>query len=463
MWILPQHHQQIERFDILISMLESSDSNALWDIRSGFISRLESNWRYTWRQNTDVTSAWNHNIDEAFFYGLIYKFNKKIFISEYGKIIHKVWNEPLKRWIVFLYALFNIQFYHPAKKSVEAKLYPFRILFQVLMDSRIGGKISHPEMYFLYKLDELCWIEDYEELIWKILHFRGSNLEIKDYFRWNESDFIKCQCSASYCLWILKNFWFFTDATWVTRSNQSILSPNRRDATSVNINYIFLDSFFCPLIQELLEKYSIYEIPRNNPIPSDLISEIFNFIDDGLYTHLWMEKAQNTLLADEIYECSINPDKCYEFEIKINQAMRLFYNVKSEVVWWPSEPDFVASYMPEFPTNGNQKIFTGDAKSTKNQLTGINAGRLKQHMRKYHSSFTILVTPKYSPASKKDILGENIVILSSLALSEVTRQIQIRSDRPDFWPFYELIENNLWQDISEKFYAKIDEIYWINV
>ncbi len=88
--------------------------------------------------------------------------------------------------------------------------------------------------------------------------------------------------------------------------------------------------------------------------------------------------------------------------------------------------------MPEFPTNGNQKIFTGDAKSTKNQLTGINAGRLKQHMRKYHSSFTILVTPKYSPASKKDILGENIVILSSLALSEVTKQILTRSDRPDF-------------------------------
>ncbi len=58
--------------------------------------------------------------------------------------------------MVFLYSLFNIQFYHPAKKSVEAKLYPFRILFQVLMDSRIGGKISHPEMYFLYQLDELC-------------------------------------------------------------------------------------------------------------------------------------------------------------------------------------------------------------------------------------------------------------------------------------------------------------------
>ena len=315
-------------------------------------------------------------------------------------------------------------------------------------------------MYFLYQLDCLSDNQDYEELVRKILHFRDSNLEIKEYFKWFESDFVKCQCSASYCLWILRNFWIFVNSKELIKDdNQYIVSPNRRDATPVNMSYISLNLDFLSVIAELIDKYSIYEIPRSNPIPSDLISEIFNFFDDDLYYHLSIEKEKNTLLADEIYEYSINPDKCYEFEIKINQAMRLFYNVKSEVVWWPSEPDFVASYMPEFPTNSNQRIFTGDAKSTKNQLTWINAGRLKQHMKKYHSAFTILVTPKYSPASKKDIIDENIVILSSLALSQVTRQILSRWDRPDFWPFYELIQNNLWQDISQKFYNKIDEIY----
>lgn len=141
--------------------------------------------------------------------------------------------------------------------------------------------------------------------------------------------------------------------------------------------------------------------------------------------------------------------------------MNMFYNVESEVVSGAGEPDFVARFKSNFPSLDDSKIFTGDTKSTKNQLMSINPGRLKQHMRKYNSDYTILITPKYAPAAKKDIIGEKIVILSSLALSETVRNFIKYDNKLSFEEFNKIIVNNLGSDISDKFYNKVSDIYGI--
>lgn len=461
MWIIPQHHKKIERFYDIISLLNEWQENGIQDFRNTIISKFESKWDYKWRQNTDKVSAANHNIDEPFFYWFIYKFNKKVFISKYGKILYDCWNNKEDRAVVLLFSLFNIQYYHPAKKSVTARLFPFRLVFSVLCDERIWWKLSWPEFYFLYQIETLDE-SIYENLIKKLLKFRRNNMELKEYFRWREDAFVKTQCSVQYFIWILKSVWIFIfDDSF---KNESISSSKRRDATSININNISLSSKFLNVINLLNSKYSIFEIPRSNAhLPSELISEIYNYVDEDIYKFISIWKKQNTQLAQDIYNFSIDSEKCYEFEEKINEAWKLFYNIKSEVVWGSWEPDFVAAFFPEFPDNSQKYIFTWDAKSTKNQLQMINAGRIRSHMQKYKSNFSIIVTPKYSPASKNDIRWENMVILSSLALSEVTRQIILNNDKPSFQSFYNIIINNFWQDISEKFYKNIDEIYGYNV
>ena len=62
-------------------------------------------------------------------------------------------------------------------------------------------------------------------------------------------------------------------------------------------------------------------------------------------------------------------------------------------------------------------------------------------MKKYDSKFTILITPKYSPSAKKDIEDEKIVILSSMALSEMIRNFIKYEDKPNFKDFYDIIES----------------------
>ncbi len=462
MWIIPQHHTQIERFYNIINLLKNVKSSSLKEVRKNIISELKKTGQYNGRQTKDIQSAGNHNIDEPFFYGLIYKINKEVFISGYGELIYSVWNDSYKKTTVFLFSLINIQYFHPAKPKVDASLFPFRLFFKILRDKRINNKISIPEMYFLYKIDFLNTENDFENLILKILNYRNSSVEIKNYFKGFEKEFVKSSASSKYFFKILENFNVLLEPDNL-KKNQSICSPLRRDATSINVKFFKLNETFVEIIDILLKKYSIFEKPRKSELPSELISEIFNYVDKDIYEYLEIKEEKDYSLADNIYDYSIDPNKCYDFELKINQAMRLFYNIESEVVGGASEPDFVARYEPNFPSKDNYKIFTGDAKATKNQLMGINPGRLKQHMNKYKSNFTILVTPKYAPAAKNDIKGENIVILSSLALSEITRNIIKYDDKPSFEPFYNIIISNLGDDVSSKFYEKVSEIYGINI
>ena len=317
-------------------------------------------------------------------------------------------------------------------------------------------------MFFLYEVNSLTSVANFEELIFKILNYRNSNLEIKDYFKNNEDEFVKSAVSANYFLSILSKFNILYKKD-KTKNNQFILSGVRRDVTSISMKYFILNLNFIEIIDNLLKKYSIFGKTRKSELPSELISEIFNYVDKDIYKYIGIKEQKDYSLADNIYEYSIDPNKCYDFELKINQAMKLFYNIESEVVGGASEPDFVVRYNPNFPSRDGYKIFTGDAKATKNQLMGINPGRLKQHMFKYKSNFTILITPKYAPAAKNDIKGENIVILSSLALSEMTRNIIKYDDKPSFEPFYDIIISNLGDDISNKFYKKISEIYGISI
>ena len=187
MWILPQHHTQIDRFYHIIQLIKTVRDHDLSSIREAIIRRLTELGEYQWRQTEDNLSAANHNIDEPFFYWLIYKINKKLFVSGYWELIYKIWDDPQKRAIVFLFSLFNVQYFNPAKTTCNARLYPFRLFFSILRDSRLENNLSIPEMFFLYQLDVINDFSQYESLIHSILEFRQSKQELKDFFHRRKS------------------------------------------------------------------------------------------------------------------------------------------------------------------------------------------------------------------------------------------------------------------------------------
>lgn len=459
MWILPQHHTQIDRFYDIIDLIKTVKSKNLSSIKDAIIFKLSELGKYKWRQTKDTESAANHNIDEPFFYGFVYKLGKELFVSGYWELIYKVWDDSKKRAIVFLFSLFNIQYFNPAKKSCKANIFPFRLFFKCLRDYRLGNKICIPEMFFLYELDSINQEFEYDQLVCAILNFRKYGSNIGSFFKDRERDFVKSIVSASYFFSILQKFGIlqiFSDL-----ENQTILFPDRRDVTSVNVNQYQLSETFFSCIDFLLSKYSIFEIPRKNSLPSELITEIYNFVDLDVYWLIGETYQKNYSLADDIYNYSIDPTKCYDFEEKVSNAFNMFFNVTSEPVWWSGEPDFVARFKLNFPDIFWSIIFTGEAKSTKNTLNLINPGRLKQHMNKYCADYSILITPRYSPAAQRDIDWERIVILSSFVLSEMVRNFIKYWWKPDFFKFNELIQNNLWTDVSPLFYDLISQLYGV--
>ena len=65
-----------------------------------------------------------------------------------------------------------------------------------------------------------------------------------------------------------------------------------------------------------------------------------------------------------------------------------------------------------------KKKFTVEAKSTKNKLSSVNAGRLAGYREKIGGAYTIVVTPRYVPAVLQDIRTSPIVIIRANTFSE---------------------------------------------
>ena len=465
MWIIPQHHKQIDRFNDIINLIKTANNNKLSNIREAIIYDLKRSGKYKGGKKEVVSSA-NHNIDEPFFYGLIYKFQKKVFISKYGELINIFWDKIEKRNLIFLFSLFNIQYYNPAKQECNAKLYPFRLLFKVMLDKRIEKKIVPDELYFFYKHEEIK-DDTVENIIKDIVLFRKltSNEKI-NYLKKDNVNFVKSYVSASYCFVILQKFGVFKEPIVIEKSF-FVRSDKRKEDTLINPRNFYLSENMIGVMQDMLKKYPENSEIKKSELPSDLISEIYNFIAPEIWDYIKEENTREKIedkfkLPTLIYEYSIDPNKCYEFEGIIADSLNQFYNIKADVASGSGDTDVVAKYRPNFPDNDDYKIFTADAKSTKNSLSLINSGRLDHHREKHNGEFTIVVTPKYVPAVAHDIFNRDIVIISSLALSELSKNI-IKTNKNDFKPIYNVIKNNLGKDISNNIYELIEDNYGVSV
>lgn len=111
----------------------------------------------------------------------------------------------------------------------------------------------------------------------------------------------------------------------------------------------------------------------------------------------------------------------------------MFYDVEASKIGGAGHTDIECLYLTK------KKKFAVEAKSTKNKLGLINAGRLMAHREEIGAKYTIVVTPRYVPAVKRDIKGQNIVILLANTLSEY-------------------LYNHVYHDMREIRYSDIDDI-----
>lgn len=83
----------------------------------------------------------------------------------------------------------------------------------------------------------------------------------------------------------------------------------------------------------------------------------------------------------------------------------MFYNVEARRIGGAGHTDIECLYLTK------KKKFAVESKSTANKLSGINVGRLREHREEIGGEYTIVITPRYVPAAKRDIKGTDVVIV----------------------------------------------------
>jgi type II restriction enzyme len=148
-----------------------------------------------------------------------------------------------------------------------------------------------------------------------------------------------------------------------------------------------------------------------------------------------------------IEEYSNNPenDTAYLFENVLTEGFNMFYNVEANKRGGAAHTDIECLYISK------KKKFAVESKSTANKLLGINAGRLREHREEIGGEYTIVVTSRYVPATKRDIKGTPIVIVLASTFAEYLYNHIFHEIRDiDYKDFDDIIVNNLGTDISQQ-------------
>lgn len=384
---------------------------------------------------------------------------KKFIFSPLGNLFLKYINneEALKK--IFIAMLFAIQFQHPGSSTdKEFQLYPFRLIFQLLLDERLEGKLYNNEVEYLVvfckEMDKL----NYEGLVNKILKLRKISIEdMSNLFKADEHTYVNTVYEWEYYTTTLFQKIGIIDKyegdlicklfhPIKTNSNSK---PTGRNATK---GYIEINSLQINFIQSMMAKYSCFEKPirldDSERMYSDCVKEIYSFYPKVLLDEIGESEELSSLLElpklIEIYSNNPDNETAYLFEDVLTDGFNMFYNVEATKRGGAAHTDIECLYLTK------KKKFAVESKSTANKLSGINAGRLREHREEVGGEYTIVITPRYVPAAKRDIKGNPIVIILASTFAEYLYNNIFHDVRDiDFEDFDDIIINNLGTDVSK--------------
>lgn len=406
----------------------------------------------------------NHRINtlEYWMFGYEDKIDseKRFIFSPLGNLFLKHINDDEKLKMIFITMLFAFQFGHPGSSTnKEFQLFPFRLIFQLLLDSRLDGKLYNNEVeYILFFTKTMSDSIDFDVLVDEILELREiSNDEMANLFKHDEHAFVNAVYEWEYYtqelfeqIGIIERHKgeLICKLFHPTKTN-SLSSPTGRRATRGFISIVSEQEEF---IQQMLSKYSCFETPikLNDPeqLYIDCVKEIYSFYPQLLLSAIGESDEFSALLElpKRIEEYSNNPDNdtAYLFEDVLTEGFNLFSNVEAIKRGGAAHTDIECLYRPV------RKKFAVESKSTANKLLGINAGRLREHREEIGGEYTIVITSRYVPATKRDIFDTPIVIILASTFSEYLYNHIFHDVRDiDYSDFDEIITNNLGTDISK--------------
>ncbi|WP_028907035.1 hypothetical protein [Xylanibacter ruminicola] len=464
-WILYKHTNSYEMIKaVALDVKNQCGTNVSEIERHRMQQRLAALNFYKARNPKMKLDSINHRINTLEFFMFGYESNlndsKRFIFSPLGNLFLNYIEDEEKLRKIFTTMLFAIQFQHYANGTpANFQLYPFRLIFKLLLDPRLNGKLYFAE--YAYCIAEIQNIDqsNYENLVKEIIKFRSFPKEkIRELMKEDEHYYVTCVYEWQYYITnLLEEAQIFsrTEGNEICRLYHP-QKPNSKSAPTgrkLNDGFVSIADGLATFIAKLLNTYSCFAAPLALDDPErmtmDIVKEIYSFYPNILTSEIGEEdELQQQLLRlpqmIEEYANNEEGETAYLFEDILKEGFDMFYDVEAHKIGGAGHTDIECLYFTR------KKTFAVEAKSTKNKLGIINAGRLKAHREEIGASYTIVITPRYVPAVKKDIKGQNIVILLANTFSEYLYNHIYHDIREILYEdFDDIIINHLGEDISK--------------
>lgn len=466
-WILYKHINNYEIIKAVASDVKNRCGLELGEAeRHRMQDRLASMNMYRTRNPLDrPLDSINHRINtlEFFMFGYedVVNRQKRFIFSPLGNLFLTSLNDEEKLKKIFATMLIAVQFQHPANGTPETfSLYPFRLLFQLMMDERLDNKLYFDEYAYLVAFVHSVTPQVYDQLVQNILIFRHlPNSEKCRLFSEDEHTYVNCVYEWQY---YVKSI-LVSAGILLSEEGEDLIklyhptkptSHSRATGRILKTGFTSIDGDILPFIQTLLNRYSCYAapVPLNDPLRlrREAVTEIYSFLPTELL-HAIALQSDASIAALElprlIEEYSHNPENetSEEFEIALTEGFNLFSNVRAVHLGGAGRTDIECLYTV------TPKKFAVEAKSTANTLMYINRGRLDEHRNAISGQYTIVITPRHAPAAERDIRNSQIVIISASTFSEYLYNMLYHDIRDiDYREFDNIITANLGKNITSQ-------------
>lgn len=457
-WILYRHTNNFDLITaVAVNLKYFSKASISKDDKLGLLLKLKDLAYYKERNPELPLDSINHRINTLAYYMFGYKDTidgqDRFLFSPLGNLFLKHIDNKENLSKIFFTMLWAIQFEHPHGGSDKVfNLYPFRLIFKLLSDERIENRLFAYEVSYLLVFIESIDNQNYEKLVSEILKIRKwSNEEIEKAFKEDEHTYVNSAYEWDYYVSEL-----FKNAGVVEKTEGEVickLLQGKSTYRKITRNFVTLNPYLKNLCQKLMVEYPFDEKPLQLEDPErlkiDVIKQIYNFYPQILLEEIGEKKDDlkygllNLAKLIEQYSNNNEGAEAYLFEDILTDGFNMFVNVEAKKIGGAGNADLECLYITK------KKKFAVDAKSTKNKLSGLNAGRLAEHRTKIGGEYTIVVTPRYVPAVLHDIKSAPIVIIRASTFSEyLYNHIDNEVREIDYADFDNIIVNNLGKDIS---------------
>ena len=459
-WILYRHTRDFEKLCVVAEFLKSYTKTGISkDEKAQLNSKLRELGLYSERNPELPLDAINHKINQLSYYMFGYQAKvdgqDRFLFSPLGNLFLKNVGDKEKIAKIFLTMLWAVQYPHPhSRADSEFQLYPFRLIYKLLSEPKLSNKLYAFEVAYVVVFLKEATQKTYDVLINELLALRKfSDEEIAQKFQEDRHAYVNSAYEWDYYVSSL-----FESAGVLNKREGIVITKLQHGTTNtfrkITRNEVAIPENLKQLVQQLENEYSFLAKPLllNDPerLKIDVIKEIYSFYPKTLLVEIG-EVADDIkfelLNLPKIIEQYANNNEgaeAYLFEDALTDGFNMFYNIEAEKVGGAGNTDLECLYIPK------KKKFAVDAKSTKNKLSGVNAGRLEGHREKIGGAYTIVVTPRYVPAVLQDIRTSPIVIIRANTFSEYLYNCIDNDVREiDYEDFDNIIVNNLGKDISK--------------